>query len=50
MEDLGITLEENTRQPVQLHSSARNIAQRCAKTAPPEFGETFQYGKFILDF
>ena len=50
MEDLGMALQDHARKQVQLHSAARNIAQRCAKTAPPEFSETFQYGKVFLDF
>ena len=45
-----MTLEDHAREQVQLHSAARNIAQRCAKAAPSEFGEAFQYGKVILDF
>ena len=43
-EDLGMTLEDHARKQAQLHSAARSIAQQCAKTAPPEFGETFQNG------
>ena len=35
---------------VQLYSAARNIAQRCAKSAPPEFSETFQYWKVYFGF
>ena len=45
-----MTLEDDAREQVELHSAARNIAQRCAKAAPSEFGERFQYGKVILDF
>ena len=50
MKDLGMTLKGHAHKQVQLHSAASNIAQRYTKTAPPEFGETFQYGNFILDF
>ena len=50
LKDLGMTLKDHAHKQVQLHSAASNIAQRYTKTAPPEFGETFQYGKFILDF
>ena len=50
MEDLGMTLEDHARKQVQLHSAARSIAQICAKTAPPEFGETFQNGKVYFGF
>ena len=46
--DLGMALQDHARKQVQLHSAARNIVQRCAKTAPPEFGETFQYGKVFF--
>ena len=49
MEDF-MTLEDYTRKQVELHSAARNIAQRCDKTAPPEFGKRFQYGKVYFGF
>ena len=35
MEDLDMALQEHARKQVQLHSAARNIAQRCAMTALP---------------
>ena len=50
IEDLGMILEDHARKQVQLHSAAGNIAQRCAKTALPEFGEKFQYGKVYCGF
>ena len=50
MENLGMALQHHGRKQVQLHTAARNITQRCTKTAPPEFGKTFQYGKVYFGF
>ena len=44
MDDLGMTLEDHARKHVQLHSAVRSIAQPCATTESPEFGEKFQSG------
>ena len=49
MKNLSMALDHGRKQ-VQLHTAARNVTQRCAKTAPPEFGETFQYGKVYFGF
>ena len=46
----GMILEDHARKRVQLHSAAGNIAQWCAKTALPEFGEKFQYRKVHCGF
>ena len=45
MQELNMTHEEHTRKQVQMHTVARNIAQRFAKNTPKEFGCTFEYGK-----
>ena len=45
MELLDISLEDHARKQVQLHSAARNVAQRLAKAAPVEFGQKFSYHK-----
>ena len=45
MQELNMTHEEHTRKQVQMHTVARNIAQRFAKNTPKEFGSTFEYGK-----
>ena len=50
MEALGMTLEDLACKQVLLHSAACSIAQWCAKTAPPEFGESSDTQKFVLDF
>ena len=42
-EHLGLTPEDHTRKQVQMHTVARNVAQRFSKKAPPEFGPTFSY-------
>ena len=42
---LDLTSEDHTRQQVQMHAVARNIAQRFTKHAPQEFGSTFSYSK-----
>ena len=34
----------HARKHVQLHSAVRSIAQPCATTESPEFGEKFQSG------
>ena len=42
---LEVSLENHTRKQCQMHSVARNIAQRLAKKAPSEFGHTFEYNR-----
>ena len=37
--------EDHARKQVQMHAIARNIAQRFQKSAPQEFGVTFEYQK-----
>ena len=40
-----MSVEEHTRKKVQMHTVARNITQQFASKAPPQFKETFAYGK-----
>ena len=47
-EHLGLTPEDHTRKQVQMHTVARNVAQRFSKKAPPEFGPTFSYSKVFI--
>ena len=42
---LGMSVEDHTRRQVQMHAVARNIAQQFAAKVPPQFKETFAYGK-----
>ena len=42
---LKMTAEDHTRKQVQMHAIARNITQRFSSKVPPEFGESFEYGK-----
>ena len=44
-DDLKVTVEAHTRKQVQMHCVARNITQRFAVRVPPEFGQSFSYGK-----
>lgn len=48
---LNMSREEHARKQVQMHTVARNLAQRLDKIAPDDFGHTFKYGKvFYADF
>ena len=42
---LSVSPEQHARKQVQMHSVARNVAQRFTKKAPLGFGETFTYHK-----
>ena len=45
LENLNLGHEEHARKQVQMHTVARNLAERMKKHAPKEFGETFQYDR-----
>ena len=45
-----LSIEDHTRKQVQMHSVARNLAQRFASKVPAEFGKTFTYGKAFYAF
>jgi hypothetical protein len=42
---LEMSVEGHTKKQVQMHAVARNITQQFASKAPPQFKETFAYGK-----
>lgn len=49
---IGISFEEHAKKQCQMHTVARNVAQRLSKHAPEEFGHTFHYNRVyfsILD-
>ena len=46
-EVLHMTVEDHTRKQVQMHSVARNIAQRFSARVPSQFGDCFRYGKVL---
>ena len=48
LENLNLGHEEHARKQVQMHTVARNLAERMKKHAPKEFGETFQYDKVFF--
>ena len=48
LDHLNLGHEEHARKQVQMHTVARNLAQRLEKNAPEEFGETFKYGKVFF--
>ena len=47
-DDLGMSLEDETRKQVQMNAVARHLTKKFAKNVPPEIGRTFEYIKVFF--